>query len=117
MTEVLSVWLVIASISYTIAWTGIFEPVREVLGRIHPKVDSLLHCPYCLSHWVAAAVLGVLGPEYWLIGYNVVSFLITVFAATGFSGLAHFVMLRAYEPVAKREVTRTLERLRNQLGE
>ena len=34
----------------------IFRPLRERLGRIHPKVQYLVNCASCTSIWIAAGI-------------------------------------------------------------
>lgn len=110
-----------ASISFTIAIAGIFRSVRESLDRLHPKFGELFRCPWCLSHYVAAGILAVAGPDVWngdVFGIHpAVGFLATLFAIVGASGLIHFVLLRAYEPVMEAEAERAIERMREREAE
>jgi len=48
--------LAVASICFTISKSELFNPIRIFIfkynkGKLFYK---LIHCPYCLSHWVAA---------------------------------------------------------------
>lgn len=105
--------LVVACISFTITVTGIFAPLREWLGDLHEKVDHLVHCPYCFSHYVAAVYLACFDvglitiSRLWIFNY-----IFSIFALVAISSLAHYVMIRAYEPIAKNTAMRKLERLK-----
>ena len=111
MEHVLILSSIVASISFTITSSGIFKPVREWVSTWHQKIDDLIHCPYCLGHWVAFGTLVIIDDlpvhysEYWFI-----NFLLSAFAIVGVASLMHYVMLRAYEPVAKLAMFRELEK-------
>lgn len=48
--------LAVSALSITIARAKIMAPLRE---RSKGKLRELLHCPYCLSHWVSFGIVGV----------------------------------------------------------
>lgn len=100
--------LCIACVSYTIAVSGVFKPVREYASGFHPKIDELIHCPYCVSHYVAFIMWIIIGIDVFTIMY-----LVDVFASIALSSLCHYVMLRAYEPLSKLAAQRKIERLKN----
>lgn len=118
MEKFLILTLAIASVSFTVTVTGIFKPVREKVGKIHSKIDELLHCPYCFGHWVTFATVYFTGTPYTFTRWGFYSpfadFLISCFAIMGAVGIVHHVLLRAYEPVAKSATKRKLENLQNQ---
>lgn len=103
---------VIASVSFTITVTSIFKWFRELVSPIHPKVEELVHCPYCLGHYIALFFMFIC--EYRVsMGVNpVIAFIITWFALMGVVCCMHFIMLRAYEPVAKMMLQRELNKRR-----
>jgi lipid-A-disaccharide synthase-like uncharacterized protein len=118
LTNIFILALVVASISFTVTTTSMFLWLREAVSTIHKKIEELIHCPYCLGHWVTFIVLfcvptrfiiEVLKPEN--IGCRIFNFLFTTFAIMGMVALLHYVMLRAYEPVAKAMMMRELEKL------
>lgn len=107
-----------ASISFTMTYTSIFKWFRELLSKIHPKVEELVNCPWCFNHWVTIVMLFVAEIDLLpLTKYTVVNFLFTLFVLTTISGLIHYVLLRAYEPVAKLAAARHLEKLRSKQSE
>ncbi len=62
-------WLALAcaSISFTLTKTPVFDWLRDWLRkRVRGKFTLLLfelwECPYCMSHWVAFALLAALWP-------------------------------------------------------
>lgn len=114
MEKYLFAALCIAAVSHTIAFTSIFKGVRELVSRLHPKLEELIHCPWCLSHYVAAFVLFTSNDlPYVQFSDNVfINFMFTWFAFVAISGLCHYVLLRAYEPVAKAMMLREQQKRR-----
>lgn len=102
-----------ASVSFTVTSTGIFKPFREWISKFHTKIEDLIHCPWCFGHWCVFILLltsdlpVVVVSHYWL--YN---FLFTAFIMCSIQGLVHYVLLRAYEPVAKYLINRKLEAMK-----
>jgi hypothetical protein len=104
MTSILIASFCCAAISFTITTTSIFESLRNLVAKIHPKLDELIHCPWCLNHYVVLV--------YLLVTLNfstLVEALVYLFAIVGMGGLIHHVLLRAYEPIAKRLLERKLK--------
>lgn len=124
---VLYMGIAVGVITFTIAVTSIFAPVRELVAKIHPKVEELIFCPFCLSFYVGVfivAMSGIIipfGPDKISMNYTaldmIYSLLVTVFVVMGFSGLVHYVLLRAYEPVMKNMAMRKIEKLREKKPE
>lgn len=106
---------VISSISFTISTTSMFTWLREILSSVHEKLEELIHCPWCLSHWVIIVMfvlLSSLGVQpYNVSGNYFLDFIITGFAMTFVSGLGHYVLLRAYKPVMENMMMRKMEKL------
>ncbi len=55
---------VVMGASHTIAKERIFEPMRRRLGGRDTWLGYLVSCPYCLSHWIAFAVVPLTGAYY-----------------------------------------------------
>jgi len=100
-----------ASISFTITSTSIFLWLRELIAPVHHKLEELIHCPWCLSHYITLGLLFVFDTNITFTFYNVCYFILQWFAIQGIIGLLHYVYLRAYEPVAKAMMRRELEKL------
>ncbi len=107
MTEFLALAFASAAISFTISWTSIFRAFREMVSKIHPKVDELIHCPWCLNHYVVLAI--ILHTRRY---DGITDLVLTWFAAVCVGGLIHFVLLRAYDPVPKKMAERIIHNLR-----
>jgi len=113
MIEFLLIALAISGVSFTITVTSIFKWLRELVSPIHQKLEELIHCPWCLSHWIAFMVflkmdlIQFCDSLLW-------NYFLTVFSAITVSGLSHFALLRAYEPVAKMMVERMIMKKRNE---
>lgn len=101
----------VSSISFTITFTGLFKGVRELVSKVHPKVEDLFHCPWCFSHWTTFILMFFVWDWMEITGIGFVDFMITAFAITLLSGLCHYVLLRAYEPVGKALVRREIDKL------
>ena len=104
-----------ASISYTICFTSIFKGFREWLSQFHHKLEELIHCPYCFSHYVILTIMFTtsnlseyLVPISKFIVYN---FLFTWFCIVCITSLLHYVMLRTYKPVMDYMTDRELMKL------
>jgi len=106
----------VSGVTFTVSVTSIFSWLRELVSKIHPKFEELIFCPWCLSFWVTTVLLLFKNKDIDLLIITnniVVNFFITVFAVMTVSGLIHFVLLRAYEPVAKAMAQRFIDKLRN----
>jgi len=95
----LIVGVAIAVISYTMTQTMIFEGWRNVVRSLKsPFLTKLVHCPWCLSHWILLAFYPLIEwPK--LLEVNVVGFdhLLNYFAVLGISSVFHLVMFNAYK--------------------
>lgn len=111
---ILLVALCAASISFTITTTSMFKWLREGLSPIHTKIEELMYCPYCFSHYVVLVILfctnSVLAPVTSLVWFN---FLFTWFVIVCIVAVLHYILLRAYEPVAKAMMSREIMKLKN----
>ena len=112
---ILTVALCAASISYTICYTSIFKGIREWLSKFHHKLEELIHCPYCFSHYVILTIMlttedicECLVPISSFVVYN---FLFTWFCIVCVTSLLHCIMLIAYKPVMDYMTNRRLEKL------
>ena len=65
MMELFMLSLAAAAASMTITQTKICRPLRLCAARWRP-LGELLHCAYCLSHWLAAASVAIYRPSWWL---------------------------------------------------
>ena len=102
-----------AAISHTLCITSIFKQPREYLSKIHPKIEQLVHCPWCLGHYIVFLYLMIPGIKFFPASdYNLVNFIITWFDIICIMGIIHYVLLRAYEPVAKIGAQRKIDKLK-----
>lgn len=113
--NLICVALACGGISFTITTTSLFKTVREWISNIHPKLDQLIHCPWCLGHWVTLLYM-IIGKDnsyaLYITKYEFTDFLITLFTIISIEGLLHYILLRAYEPVAKQLAQRTINKLK-----
>lgn len=102
-----------AGISFTVTWTSIFEPVRGVIGKLHPKLEELINCPWCFCHYVVFAILLLTKLEYvQAFKYQWANFFFTSFAVICVCGVLHWVLLRAYEPVMQKKIDEQMSKAR-----
>jgi uncharacterized membrane protein len=59
--QLLAVSLVVMGLSHTIARERICEPLRARLGGKETWLGYMVSCPYCLSHWIALALVPITG--------------------------------------------------------
>ena len=100
---IILVALCAASISYTISYTSIFLGFREWISKFHHKLEELIHCPYCLCHYVILTIMFTtndISSKLVPIANNIVyNFLFTWFCIVCVTSLLHCIMLIAYRPV------------------
>jgi len=53
--EIILLALAVSSISVTITKSNAMEWLRQLVSKLGRWPEELIHCPYCLSHWIAAA--------------------------------------------------------------
>ena len=73
--------LAIASMTMTISKSNIFWRLRALVSKLGLWAQDLIHCPYCLSHWLA---FGFVWYEFGLFD----KFLIKSFAVITIASLA-----------------------------
>ena len=95
--------LIVASVSFTVAVTSIFQPVRRIVSGWHPKLEELIHCPYCLGHYIAFALMLFVRMPLEFSDVFLISYLASSFAVMGMVALMHFFIVRAYQPIAEME--------------
>lgn len=110
-----------ASISYTISYTSIFLGFREWISKFHHKLEELIHCPYCLCHYVILTIMFTtndISSKLVPIANNIVyNFLFTWFCIVCVTSLLHCVMLIAYRPVMKYMTDRKIAKIQQRKRE
>ena len=110
-----------ASISYTISYTSIFLGFREWISKFHHKLEELIHCPYCLCHYVILTIMFTtndISSKLVPITNNIVyDFLFTWFCIVCVTSLLHCVMLIAYRPVMKYMTDRKIAKIQQRKRE
>jgi len=115
---ILMISLASAAISFTITTTTIFLWLRELVSPIHHKLEELIHCPWCLGHYVAATLLIIFNSKTLFIDINPFwHYILNWFTAVCIMGLCHYILLQAYIPIGKAMVDRQIQKLRNQQNE
>ena len=110
-----------ASISYTISYTSIFLGFREWISKFHHKLEELIHCPYCLCHYVILTIMFTtndISSKLVPIANNIVyNFLFTWFCIVCITSLLHCVMLIAYRPVMQYMTDRKIAKIQKRKKE
>ena len=118
---IILVALCAASISYTISYTSIFLGFREWISKFHHKLEELIHCPYCLCHYVILTIMFTtnnISSKLVPITNNIVyNFLFTWFCIVCITSLLHCVMLIAYRPVIKYMTDRKIAKIQQRKRE
>ena len=118
---IILVALCAASISYTISYTSIFLGFREWISKFHHKLEELIHCPYCLCHYVILTIMFTtndISSKLVPIANNIVyNFLFTWFCIICVTSLLHCVMLIAYRPVMKYMTDRKIAKMQQRKRE
>jgi hypothetical protein len=107
-----------SAISFTITTTSMFKWLRELVSPIHHKLEELIHCPWCLGHYILLGILIIFLHKTLFLDINIwLHLIINWFAALALMGICHYILLRAYEPVAKAMVYREIEKLKKENNE
>ena len=118
---IILVALCAASISYTISYTSIFLGFREWVSKFHHKLEELIHCPYCLCHYVILTIMFTtnnISSKLVPITNNIVyNFLFTWFCIVCITSLLHCVMLIAYRPVIQYMTDRKIAKIKQRKKE
>ena len=118
---IILVALCAASISYTISYTSIFLGFREWISKFHHKLEELIHCPYCLCHYVILTIMFTtndISSKLVPITNNIVyDFLFTWFCIVCVTSLLHCIMLIAYRPVMKYMTDRKIAKIQQRKRE
>ena len=118
---IILVALCAASISYTISYTSIFLGFREWVSKFHHKLEELIHCPYCLCHYIILTIMFTtndISSKLVPITNNIVyNFLFTWFCIVCITSLLHCVMLIAYRPVMKYMTDRKIAKIQQRKRE
>ena len=109
MKEFIAISLAVSGISFTVTFTSIFSWLRELVSSLHPKLEELIHCPWCFSHWVTFPLVFLIDFRL-AVSSPIIDYFLTAFAIIGASGLAHYVFLRAYKPVHENMMMREMEK-------
>lgn len=121
LVYIILVALCAASISYTISYTSIFLGFREWISKFHHKLEELIHCPYCLCHYVILTIMFTtndISSKLVPIANNIVyNFLFTWFCIVCITSLLHCVMLIAYRPVMKYMTDRKIAKMQQRKRE
>lgn len=118
---IILVALCAASISYTISYTSIFLGFREWISKFHHKLEELIHCPYCLCHYIILTIMFTtndISSKLIPIANNIVyDFLFTWFCIVCVTSLLHCVMLIAYRPVIQYMTDRKIAKIKQRKKE
>lgn len=121
LVYIILVALCAASISYTISYTSIFLGFREWISKFHHKLEELIHCPYCLCHYVILTIMFTtndISSKLVPIANNIVyNFLFTWFCIVCVTSLLHCIMLIAYRPVMKYMTDRKIAKMQQRKRE
>lgn len=94
--ELLILSLATAAISMTVAKAPVFESVRYWFDGRNEWLADLIHCPYCLSHWVAFLAVIVYQPRFVSSGVEIIDWFVSAMAivavATAVSGLIYLTV-------------------------
>jgi len=114
MEKIIYIALLVGAISFTITTTSIFLSVRELISKWGHKLEELIHCPWCLSHYIAAIVLLITKDIILFTDIWIINFILTLFVIVAGSGLFHAIILVAYKPVAENMVRRQIAKMKKQ---
>lgn len=102
-----------AGIGFTITTTSMFYWLRELVSPIHHKIEELIHCPWCLGHYIVLIIMLLSKKLEYIVIFDIVwmDFIFTWFVIISMMGILQFVLLRAFKPVAQAMTDRALSKL------
>ena len=81
MEKVIYLSFVTASISFTVAETKLFKPLREWTSKRNTYFGELISCGYCFGNWVAFALVAMFRPKlfesWWFLDYFLTALVIS----------------------------------------
>jgi len=113
MEKLLLLSFIVCSVSFTITVTSIFKFLREYVSTLHSKLEELIHCPYCLGHYITIILLFIVDYSYDFCDWQAMNFILTIFCIMGITSMMHYIVLRTYEPIAKQIAIRKIEKLKS----
>lgn len=54
--------LVVSTVSMTLSKAKLFRGLREAVSQRSRWLGELIHCPYCVSHWISFLLVAVYRP-------------------------------------------------------
>jgi len=97
-----------ASLTVTLSRGKIFDRPRDWMARKSEFIGRLLSCPYCLSHWVAFAIVGVYRPQA-LPAQPMVNFFAVSFAVVTLTALLIGAVFASFQHIPAPYVEEELE--------
>lgn len=86
LLEVIILSLATAVIAVTITKAGVFEWLRVWVFDRNEFLGELFHCSYCMSHWVAFAMVLIYRPVI-IPRYSIIDFFVSAFVMVAFSSI------------------------------
>jgi len=112
MFNLLVLGLIVGAVTFTTSTTSIFGWFRELVSKIQPKIEELIHCPWCSGFWLSLLMVGTADlPWIHVFKVPLLNLLCTTFAVLAIAGPLHYVLLRAYKPVAEAMSMRHREKI------
>jgi len=71
--------LVASTTSVTLTKARVFRELREVVTGWNAWLGKLVHCPYCMSHWISLVLVMVYHPGLTHCGFPVLDDAVSVF--------------------------------------
>jgi hypothetical protein len=89
----------VSAVSYTIAKTKVAAGLRNLVKRHSTWAGTGISCPYCVSHWIAAAAVITFNRDVLLIqGHGIFGYLATWGAIVAVSAMSFGQIGKAVQP-------------------
>ncbi|KPK54995.1 MAG: hypothetical protein AMS22_05060 [Thiotrichales bacterium SG8_50] len=83
MENLIVLGLAVAATSMTISTTHAGAPLRAWVSKNGPWFEKLIHCPWCVSHWLSLALTPL-----WMQVTNLAQWAVYTMSVVAISGLA-----------------------------
>jgi hypothetical protein len=91
--------IVNASISFAVADSYLFKPIREYIKN--PWFNKLFSCGYCIGHWIALILVLIYEPIIFHSGCLILDYIFTTFALAWISAIQWIIMNILFDKAGK----------------
>lgn len=101
MLEIIYLSFVTASISFTVAETKLFEPLRKFFDKHISLIGKLFNCGYCFGHWIAFILVAIYRPRLFQSSFLLIDYFFTALVITWLAGFQWILLCYLMKSITK----------------